>query len=193
MAPRRAQCLASSPCRVIIVSAIQGEVMKNIRFAVALLIASVSAPVAAQSYDSAASIRSFTENSVQPVLAELNAQITGRDKVNDLQRISFKFANGFVADMLMTACLKDGRCVGARIEARWDRDAKFTTQSDEAFTAFFNKQYDFTKSGVDANGKLFIQRYVIADRGIQQGVLYDELLNFQGLTKIFDKSQADRK
>ena len=153
----------------------------------------MSTPLSAQAYKSSAQITSFTENSVRPVLTELKAEITARDKVGELERIAIKFENGFIADIVMKACLEDGRCVGARIEARWDKSADFTAQEDEAFTSWFNKEYDFTKSGVDENGKLFIQRYVISDRGITQGTLYDELLNFQGMTKIFDDEQGKRE
>lgn len=170
--------------------------MNNIWLAAALAMVAAPTPLAAQSgggFSETAQIQSFTENSVRPVLSALDAKITGRDKMDDKERISIKFANGYVADMVMKACLDDGRCVGARIEARWDRSTDFTTADDEAFTAWFNKEYDFTKSGVDADGKLFIQRYVIADRGISQGTLYDELLNFAGMTKIFDDEQGKRE
>lgn len=167
--------------------------MKTIWLASALAFSALSAPLSAQTFNSKVDITTFTESSVRPVLTELGAEITGRDKMGELERITIKFANGFVADIVMKACLEDGRCVGARIEARWDKSADFTTADDEAWTAWFNKEYDFTKSGVDENGKLFIQRYVISDRGLAQGTLYDELLNFQEMTKIFDDEQGKRE
>lgn len=137
------------------------------------------------SFDRARLITSFTQDDLLAAINEAGAQVVEDGRTDVFFPITY-YAGGF-ASFSRAACTDD-TCLGLTFMAVFERPAGIGENVVEERVRQFNINYAAASAVRQNNGNYLLKHYLIADGGITAGNLVDNLLVFEDMMDVFDKT-----
>jgi len=177
--------------------------MKNLVLRAALVAGiglAAATPAAAQQQQPGPNI---TDNDVQlpffnvqqmtTVLAPFNVELT-QQRRDDGDIFLRMVADGVSVNLFFTDCgAGPQQCLGLYMFALWETPPGRTRQQMIDDTNAFNVRYDYAKSGVTSDNRLYMGRYITSAFGTKRGAVRAELRNFMVFAPVFARQVVLRQ